>query len=633
MILGAVGRNGIDRVPVGFPLQASDTQSGFSSRVFRTLAPSGMLGAAECVASDRASGSWLAFSGNPLVVGAAGALTRGESVAAARLLGMLEGGGVGALAQLEGQFAIAWWNAREAKLTLIRDRFGIEPLCYAHSNLLIVFGSLGREVAASLPAAPGLSIQGLVEYLTHCYLPGSSTLYEGVVRVPAGAFVEFSAGAGACRVEYWYRLSYADVLPPNEREIAATYRRLLEASVVRRLTDDRTGVFISGGMDSSSVATFARRHLPGAICSYSFRCIGGSADESPFSRALAAELGTRHTEVEYGEPQSLEAVAAVAAMDMPFCDIGVEVGTWLLAKAASASVDYLMTGDGGDEIWASHPVYAVQRIISWYDRLPIPRPMRAALVAACGLVRDSDQKRNLPVVLKRLLPEPSYSRDLMHYRWKMYYTYDSLRALLCPTLSAAVDATEPFRAATEAFEHYRGPDDGISACLYSDYRTISGCYFSRMFLARSFGIEVRMPFYDRDLVEFGARIPVNLKLEGMERTKRLFRMAMEGILPDVINQRGDKMGHAVPFKTWLRGSGPLSAQVAETLSSRRFTDRGLFRAEAVARMLAEHRSRRHNHSHRLWALFILEHWLRQHFDSATSRIPTSNAYRQAALSA
>jgi asparagine synthase (glutamine-hydrolysing) len=154
--------------------------------------------------------------------------------------------------------------------------------------------------------------------------------------------------------------------------------------------------------------------------------------------------------------------------------------------------------------------------------------------------------------------------------------------------------------------------------LYSDYRTVSGGYFSRMFLARSFGIEVRMPYYDRDLVEYGARVPVHLKLEGIERTKRLFRVAMEGILPDIINHRPDKMGHSVPFKNWLRGNGTLHRAVIETLTSGRFNDRGLFRPEAVARMLDEHASRRHNHSHRIWALYMLEHWFRSHFDSASA---------------
>ena len=615
MILGAVGCDISSAPDRGFVLQAADSNS---SRVYSGNDRLGTSDPNRTLASDAASGAWLAIAGNALLVPAAGVIARGESLTAARLLSMLETEGLRALDRIDGQFAIAWWNGRGGVLRLIRDRFGMEPLCYSQIGRQIIFGSLACDVAASLATRPGLSMQGIVEYLTHCYLPGRSTLYNGIVRVPGGALLEFSAATGASRVDYWYRLSFANGVAANEKEITENYRSLLEASVVRRLSEDRLGVFLSGGMDSSSAATFARRHLAGTISSYSFRCVGASFDESPFSRALAKALGTQHTEVDYGELQSLEAIAAAGAMDMPFCDIGIEIGTWLLCKAASTHVDYLMTGDGGDEIWASHPVYAAQRIMRWYDVMPIPRPVRTALVAACGLVRDSDKKRNLPVVLKRLVPESTYPKDFKHYRWKMYYTLGSLRSLLAPALSAAVAATEPFQAATESFKHYQGPDDGISPCLYSDYRTVSGCYFSRMFLARSFGIEVRMPFYDRDLVEYGARIPVNLKLEGLERTKRLFRVAMEGILPDIINHRPDKMGHSVPFKNWLRGSGPLSSQVTETLSSSRFNDRGLFRPEAVARMLSEHRSRRHNHSHRIWALFILEHWLRRHFDSAAA---------------
>jgi asparagine synthase (glutamine-hydrolysing) len=629
MILGAVGREISPDAGREFTLHAADARPGHvANRVFRSGQRIGTLKIEDSLVADAASGAWLAFSGNPLLVPAAGVLARGESLSAARLLAMLEADGARALERLDGQFAIAWWNARAGVLSLIRDRFGMEPLCYATGDRHVVFGSLARDVADNLSARPGLSMQGVVEYLTHCYLPGTNTLFEGIVRVPAGATVEYALATGSVRLNYWYRLSFANTLAPNEGEIATRYRELLEASVVRRLSDNGTGVFLSGGMDSSSAATFARKHLSGKISSYSFRCVGASFDESPFARELARELRTEHTEVDFGEAQSLEALAAVGAMDMPFCDVGIEIGTWLLSKAASGNVDYLLTGDGGDEIWASHPVYAAQRIMRWYDRMPIPGALRTALVRTCALVRDSDKKRNLPVVLKRLLPEPAFPNDLMHYRWRMYYTFDSLRDLLSPRLAGAVAATEPFQAVTDAFASYQGPDDGISPCLYSDYRTVSSFYFSRLFLARSFGLEVRMPFYDRDLVEYGARIPVNLKLEGIERTKRLFRVAMEGVLPDIINHRRDKLGHSVPFKNWLRDAGPLSAQVIETLSSKVFLDRGLFRPEAVKRMLDEHRTRRHNHSHRIWTLFILEHWFRRHFSTASASavvLPRSQA--------
>jgi asparagine synthase (glutamine-hydrolysing) len=618
MLLGAVGCPLNPDPSLGFTLRAADERVGGGACVLRSAQRYGAADPRGALTRDEQSGSWLAFSGNPMKVAAAGVIARGERLDALQLLRLLEAEGISALQPLQGQFAIAWWNARGGVLTLARDHFGAEPLCYAQRNRQLLFGSRARDVAAALPEPARLSMQGLVEFLTHCYLPGNSTLFEQVMRVPAGSALEFTAATGACRIHSWYRLSFANPVPPNEADIVARYRELLEASVVRRLDESRTGVLLSGGMDSSSAATFARRHLSGPISSFSFRCVGASFDESPYARQLAVELGTQHNEVAYGELESLQAIAAVGKMDMPFCDIGIEIGTWLLSQAAGAKVDYLLTGDGGDEIWASHPVYAAQRIVRWYDRMPIPRPLRTALVRTCGLVKDSDQKRNLAVVMKRMLPEPSYPNELMHYRWRMYYTSDTMRGLLTPNLAHAVDATEPFRAVAESFEHYQGPDDGISPCLYSDYRTVTSFYFSRLLLSRPFGLEVRLPFYDRDLVEYGARIPVHLKLEGVERTKRLFRVAMEGILPDIINHRKDKLGHSVPFKNWLRDSGQLSALVQETLGSEQFLDRGLFRRESIATLLAEHRQRRHNHSHRIWALFILEQWFRQHFPSASA---------------
>lgn len=615
MILGAMGRGISAAVQTKFPLHAGDARpDGVNGTARASGEPIGTRDPRNNLTTNAGTGSWLAVSGNPLLPGQDEKPIQAETLTAAALLARLEAGGVPALDGVDGQFAMAWWDAPSRLLRLIRDRFGMEPLCYAHSGRQIVFGSRGRDVAENLAPKPGLSVQGLVEYLTYCYLPGDDTLFEGVMRVPPGGLVEFSPDTSSCRTRHWYRLSFSNTVRADEAAIATRYRHYLEASVARRLGHGRAGIFLSGGMDSSSAATFARKHLSGEIASYSFRCAGASFDESDFARQLAKELGTRHTEVEYGEEQALEAIAAVGAMDMPFCDIGIEIGTWLLSKAASGHVDYLLTGDGGDEIWASHPVYAAQRIMRWYDRMPVPRQLRSALVGACGLVRDSDRKRNFAVVLKRLLPEPEFPDQLMHNRWRMYYTSRSLRELLAPALAGAAEAAEPFKAAMQAFEGYEGPDDGISPCLYSDYRTVCGFYFSRVLLARSFGLEIRMPFLDRDLVEFGARIPVHLKLEGIERTKRLFRVAMEGILPDVINHRRDKMGHSVPFKNWLREAGPLSVRVGETLKSQTFLDRGLFRPEAVARMLDEHRRRRHNHSHRIWALFILEHWLRRHFD-------------------
>jgi asparagine synthase (glutamine-hydrolysing) len=601
MILGSISQGAPRPVPDSFVLQPLPKSSA-ALRLYRAPWGAPRLYAEHTFAVDESSGSWLAFSGNPFW------RSTGRPATAASLLEQLSSSGLKALNDLDGGFGVAWWQGRGEQMLLIRDRFGIEPLHYHFDAGVTLFGSRARDVAATMARWPGLSPQGLAEYLTYCYTPGNTTLLHGIFRVPAGSAVV--VGKGAPVAQTWYRLSFADPWTPDEAQITANYRRLLEQSVVLRLDDSRAGLLLSGGMDSSSVATFAMRHLRDPISTFSFRCVGVGLDESVFSRQLAAELGTRHNEVEYGETQALDILDAVQAMDAPFCDIGIEIGTWLLAKAAGGRVDYLLTGDGGDELWASHPVYAAQKLMGWYDYAPLPRILRGLLADTLNYVRDSDQKRGLAVTLKRILPPAKVPRSLGHFRWRLYQTPDTLRSLLSPSTTSTLDGVDPFKPVIDSFEGYDGPADGMSLWLYSDYRTASSFYFNRLLLARAFGLETRTPFYDKELVEYGARIPARLKLEGIERTKRLFRAAMEGVLPDVINHRKDKLGHSVPFKSWLRQSGPLDLKIEETLRGEQFLARGLFKPEAVARLLDEHRTRRHNHSHRIWALFVLEHWMR-----------------------
>lgn len=608
MILGSLSRDLSSTAGPSFKRETLPTSA--DAALYRGPWGAPNLSSSDTVAIDAAGGSWLAFCGNPFFTSAPAHAEASNRAAA--MLSVLSARGLSALTDVDGAFAIAWWDARDKTLRLIRDRFGAEPFHYWSDGKAVIFGSRAQDVMAATGATPKISAQGLAEYLTYCYSPGDTTLFEGVTRVPAGGHVIFASGKGAT-VKPWYRLSYANPWRPDEGEIATRYRELLEASVVSRLDATRPGIFLSGGMDSSSVATFARRHLPGTISSFSFRCAGATFDESEFARQLAAELGTVHSEVEYGESQALTILDAIAEMDAPFCDIGIEIGTWLLAGAAEGKVDYLLTGDGGDEIWASHPVYAAQKLMKWYDRAPIPGFLRRGLTGAFDFVKDSDQKRGLAVTVKRIFPPANVNPALGHYRWRLYHTPDSLQELLTPDTQKRVSHTDPFAPVMEAFEGYDGPDDGMSMWLYNDYRTVSSFYFNRLLLARRFGLEVRMPFYDRALVEYGARIPAHLKLEGVERTKRLFKVSMEGVLPDIINHRKDKLGHSVPFKNWLRTGGALNKLVTSTLVSEQFRARNLFRPEAVQRLIDEHATRRHNHSHRLWALFVLEQWLRKKF--------------------
>jgi asparagine synthase (glutamine-hydrolysing) len=567
------------------------------------------LDAGERWASD-AHGGRLVYSGQILPPG--GTL-RGATpgATASALLADLAARGLRALDDYDGSFALAWWDARAGRLHLARDRFGIEPLYYATLGTSVLFGSRLRDLRATGLLPGGLSGQGLAEFLAYGWVPGTATLDEAVCRLAPGGCAEIDPARGLVSLGRWYRLSFAHPLPADERAIADGFRERLERAVVRRLGEPPFGVLLSGGMDSSSALTFARRHEPGRIHTYAFRCPGQAFDESHYARALAAELGTEHTEVEYGEREALLQEELAAEMEVPFCNIGINIGTWLLGRAAGRDVSVVLTGDGGDELWGSHPVYAAQRLMRWYDRLPMPGALRRAVLRATQNIPDSDAKRDLRVKLKRILPAEGLPAALAHWRWRALYVRGDFDRLLTPEAAALVRSADPFKPVLDAFAGYDGPDDGLSAMLYNDYFSESAYYFDRLLLLRRFGVEARSPFYDRELVEYGARIPASLKLEGIERTKRLFRVAMEGVLPDVINHRRDKLGHSVPLKNWLRTDGVLGRRVGELLAPEALERRGIFRPDAVAALAEEHRARRHNHSHRLWSIATLEGWLRR----------------------
>lgn len=567
------------------------------------------LDSQERSAIDSVTGSWLALSGHPYHYAETPNNTRPHGIASL-LLARLSAKGPEAISEFDGAFAVAWFDGRSRRLHLMRDPFGMEPLFYGELGNSILFGSRVRDLLRTGLLPGGLCYQGLAEYLVYCFIPGDATLDRNVRQVPVGSRIVVSPERGVMERRQFYHVSFAGPRVTDEAEIADQFRTLLERAVQRRIDESRLGIFLSGGMDSSSVVTFARRHRPEQINTFSYRCAGKSFDESVYARTLAAAMKTKHCEIEYGEENVLQIESAVANMDVPFCDIGLEMGTWLLGNAANQRVDLILTGDGGDELWASHPVYAAQRLLDMYERFPVPQVVRRTLQRLAATLPDSDQKRDLRVKVKRILPPNDLPRGLGPYRWRAYYSRQELESILTPEMATALRDRDPFQCVLNAYKGYDGPDDGLSRYIYNDYSTITAYYFPRLNLLRRFGIEVRCPFYDRALVEFGARIPAQLKLEGLERTKRLFRVAMEGVLPDAINHRKDKLGHSIPFKNWLRQDGPLAHRIAEVCSFSAIRARGLFRPEAVQRLLDEHRARRHNHSQRIWALHVLELWLR-----------------------
>jgi asparagine synthase (glutamine-hydrolysing) len=406
---------------------------------------------------------------------------------------------------------------------------------------------------------------------------------------------------------YWHLSFQSDRAHPLN-ELCEEILDLTRDSIRRRASASKAlGIFLSGGMDSSSIAALTRDVYPGKLSTFSYRCRGRSFDESQYARLMAAHCDADHHEVVF-EPAAVEHMASMAQhMDEPLCNAGITVATHLLAHAATGRVDTVLTGDGGDELFGGHPVYAADRIATVVDR--IPGVFRRALFRTLRRLPDTDRKLDMTVKLKRFAESAEYPRDLHTYRWRIQYGPEELQELLGPGITTP-DA-ELFGDVRQLMSEADGPDI-LSRSLYMDTVVEVGFYMRRMDLVRAHGVTPAFPMLDHRLFEFAARIPSQLKFRSASNTKYIQHLAMKGVLPDAIVHRKDKLGHSIPFKNWLRDEDAVKSFVLDALSSNGLGRRGLVDNAYVKRLWDAHQSHRQNHSHRLWSLTVLELWLRAH---------------------
>jgi asparagine synthase (glutamine-hydrolysing) len=514
------------------------------------------------------------------------------------------------LDRVNGKFAFALWDEANQKLILARDRFGIKPLYYFNDGNRLVFGSSLRALLATGWIDKQLNHEAVLQYLLYCYNPSDETFLRNVYKLPAGHLLSVN-GSEASLKPYW-RLSFAETCAKTEEQYREEILDLIEDAIRIRLEPHHPpGVFLSGGTDSSTIVSLISRMSAGPLHTFSFRCEGRSYDESTYARFVAQRYGTQHTEISY-QPDHLSLIStAVEAMDEPFCDIGIELGTYLLGQAAQGKVSYVFSGEGGDELFGGHPVYVADKLATVVDRLP--QSLMSPLVRTLQKLPDSDQKKNFQVKLKRFAYSFSFPPELLSHRWRIYYTPEELQELCTDDFIASCDMTRVFDGVLKYSRETDGRDL-LSRSLYSDYYTLVNFYLRRLELLRAFSLESRLPLLDHRLVEYAAKIPSRLKIRRLSDTKYIYKKVLEGVLPRQILYDRPKLGHSIPMKNWMRDDVHLRGWMAEVLSNGSLRNGGFFRKDFIHQMVEEHIQKTHNYSHRLWGLMVLELWLRTWHD-------------------
>jgi asparagine synthase (glutamine-hydrolysing) len=526
---------------------------------------------------------------------------RGHSDSEVLLAAAAQWGFTAALQRLDGMFAIALWDRRARRLWLARDRFGEKPLYYGWAGGVLLFGSELKALACHPRWTGALDRGALGLFLAQAYLPAPYSAYAGIGKLPPGSYVGIAAGDTApAPTFYWSprEQAAAAAASPFAGDLAAATERLeglIDRSVALRLEADvPVGVFLSGGIDSSTVVAALQRARPGAVRSFSVAFPDPRYDESAHAAAVARHLGTDHTELRVSEADCLAVLPRLPEIyDEPFADASA-IPTTVLCQVTRAQVKVALSGDGGDELFGGYPRYAAAaagwRAIAGQDRLRGAAHLVAGALAGRN-ARPARRLRKLAEAWSHPSPERLY-RDHVS-RWR---DGDGLMPGLAlpPT---AFDAPLP-----------EGPPSLEQRFMLLDALT----YLPDDLLVKvdrasmAVGLEARAPLLDPAIADFAWSLPPKLMVEG--GAKRVLREALHRRVPRALVDR-PKQGFEPPIGRWLREG--LRDWADDLLSPTALTRTGLVDPGVVGSRWSEHRRGRRNWTYPLWTVLMLQAWLQR----------------------
>jgi asparagine synthase (glutamine-hydrolysing) len=513
--------------------------------------------------------------------------------------------GVEAFQKLDGQFAFAIWDRTKKMLYAVRDRFGIKPFYYLNRRSRLVFGSEIKAILAATPETGDIDPAGLSEFLYFGTTLGDRTFYNEIKKLKPGHYLQISdkTVTETPYMTFYDGLSSEGAATGNEitrpADAIAGVRTHLENAVRRHLVSDvPVGVFLSGGLDSSTITAFASRHYEGKLSTFS---VGFDFDkghnELPQARQIAELFGTKHNELQISGKDIAETIVALASChDQPFGD-AANIPLYLMCEKIKGDISVILQGDGGDEIFAGYRRYNVLAHGGlWHLSAPVPALLRALAPRNAGYYR---LQRFFNAVNQRSPAD----------RMALLLTEESPQSpptrILSSSFRERIADCDPFAAYRVFHDRFKFLDP-VQQMLYTDCGIILPDTFlekvDRATMAHS--IEVRVPLLDNTLARYVMGLPSNLKVRRGEQ-KWLLRQAMKGILPgDIIS--GRKQGFGVPYSEWLRN--PLAEFLQATLTDPAVKRWGIFDQKALETCIAEHRTGRRNNGYLLYKALQLALW-------------------------
>ena len=541
------------------------------------------------------------------------------------LLACIEAWGIEtALARSVGMFAFALWDREHRTLILARDRAGEKPLYYGWQGDVFLFGSELKALRAHPAFNADVDRGALALLLRHNYIPAPCSIHSGIHKLPPGSWLELRQGDRDAQPRaYWSLAEVAErgMAAPfvgNDTEAVDELARLLGKAVGGQcVADVPLGALLSGGIDSSLITALMQAQSSRSVRTFTIGFEEKTYDEAHYARAIAAHIGTEHTELRLSASDALALIPALPSMyDEPFADAS-QLPTHLVMKLARQHVTVALSGDAGDEFFGGYNRYFLgpktwQRI-GW-----MPMPARIALGAVMTALPAHAVNRLAGPIARRMgIAQPGDKAHKLARRLRHLRNIDDLYVSLVTEWPDAggmvVDGRIPLNL-LDSREHWPRLADPVARMMALDGLT----YLPDDILTKvdrasmAVSLETRSPFLDRDVMEFAWHLPMRMKLRD-GKGKWILRRLLDRHVPRALIER-PKMGFGIPLDQWLRG--PLRDWAGDLLAEDRLRREGYLRPEAITRTWHAHLRGEGGFGYRLWSVLMFQAWLQEQASSA-----------------
>jgi len=523
------------------------------------------------------------------------------------------------LSNINGMFAFAMWDSHEKNLLLARDRMGEKPLYYGNNGNCFFFTSELKALEPHPKWNPNINRRSLSLYMRHSNVPAPWSIFDGIMKLPAAHYTVISeAGLVITQPKSYWSLAnvalhkHIGTEKLNVKNLTNQLDDILrEAVSSRMIADVPVGAFLSGGVDSSTVAAIMQAQSKSAINTFTIGYSEHSYDESSYAKSIAKHIGSQHTELIVTPEEVRQVIPRLPAIwDEPFSDSS-QIPTFLVSELASKHVKVILSGDGGDELFCGYNRYQ-QGAKIWPIIQALPRPIR--------MIISSLMIKFPSVSLQHLL-------GILPDQFQMPHIADripKLAGLLEETTAASFYRklvshwSQPEKLVIGGYEPRTVFDDLSSVPEFScirDQMMYLDCmsYLPNDILTKldrasmAVGVEARVPLLDHRLVEFAWKVPIAFKYRD-GRGKWLLREVLSRYVPRELIER-PKMGFSLPIEEWLRG--PLRDWAEDLLSEEQLSKDGYLNAQLVRKKWTEHMSGKRRWHYHLWDVLMFQAWLRE----------------------